>query len=176
MIEGVAMNALIKDARPPGGFRRIAGPAVRVLTQALVLLAGLAATVLGFTWFVDAYDAVGAYRHAPVCGTAAATPGTDCLLHETGKVTARAVHNSDDGTSYELTVARETAPSAATWSARPSTTTRTSAWTWTWRSSGGGWPNSPTRGTVRRTRSRRGRPLRRWPCWPAWDRPSPPRV
>ncbi|MCG6494126.1 hypothetical protein [Kitasatospora sp. A2-31] len=109
MIEGVAMNAPIKDARPPGGFRRIAGPVARVLIQAVFLLAGLATTVLGFTWFVEGYDVVGAYRHAPVCGTAAATPGTDCLLHETGKVTARFVHRGEED-SYELTVARETAP------------------------------------------------------------------
>ncbi|MFJ3793204.1 hypothetical protein [Kitasatospora sp. NPDC090091] len=104
------MTTLIKDARPPGGFRRIAGPAARVLTQALLLVAGLATTVLGFTWFVEGYDAVGAYHHAPVCGTAAATPGTDCLLRETGKVTDRFVYRGDDDTSYELTVARETAP------------------------------------------------------------------
>ncbi|WP_395298117.1 hypothetical protein ACF9IK_35210 [Kitasatospora hibisci] len=103
------MNAPIKDARPPGGFRRIAGPVARGLTQALLLLAGLAGTVLGFTWFVGGYDAVGAYRRAPVCGTPAATPGTDCLLHETGKVTARFIRRGDDD-SYELTVARETAP------------------------------------------------------------------
>ncbi|MGV9271188.1 hypothetical protein ACWDRR_41870 [Kitasatospora sp. NPDC003701] len=104
------MKARIRDARPPGGFRRIAGPAVRVLTQALFLLAGMATTVLCFTWFVDGYHAVGAYHHAPACGTAAATPGTDCVLHETGKVTARRVDNSDESTTYLLTVVRETAP------------------------------------------------------------------
>lgn len=109
-IEGVAMNARIRDARPPGGFRRIAGPVVRVLTQVLFLVAGLVTTVLGFTWFVDGYHAVGAYHHAPMCGTAAATPGTDCVLHETGKVAARRADNSDEGTTYSLTVARETAP------------------------------------------------------------------
>ncbi|MFJ3793140.1 hypothetical protein [Kitasatospora sp. NPDC090091] len=104
------MKALIEDARPPGGFRRIAGPAARVLTQVLFLVAGLATTVLGFTLFVEGYDAVGAHRHAPVCGTAAATPGTDCLLHETGKVTGRRVDRGDNGDTYALTVARETAP------------------------------------------------------------------
>ncbi|MFH8383153.1 hypothetical protein ACH4E7_19745 [Kitasatospora sp. NPDC018058] len=82
-----------------------------MLTQVLFLLAGLATTVLGFNWFVDGYHAVGAYQHAPVCGTAAATPGTDCVLHETGKVTARKVDkDSDEGPIYDLTVARETAP------------------------------------------------------------------
>ncbi|MFC5664851.1 hypothetical protein ACFP3U_17915 [Kitasatospora misakiensis] len=104
------MNARIKDARPPGGFRRIAGPVVRVVTQALFLLTGLATTVLGFTWFVDGYHAVGAHRHAPACGTAAATPGTDCVLHESGKVTARKVNRNEDSTTYSLTVTREKAP------------------------------------------------------------------
>ncbi|MFE7532511.1 hypothetical protein ACFU7Y_43485 [Kitasatospora sp. NPDC057542] len=80
-------------------------------TQVLFLLAGLAITVLGFNWFVDGYHAVGAYEHAPVCGTAAATPGADCVLRETGKVTARDVlTDSDGGTTYKLTVAHETGP------------------------------------------------------------------
>ncbi|GAB7184026.1 hypothetical protein ATKI12_3857 [Kitasatospora sp. Ki12] len=104
------MNARIEDARPPRRLRRIVGVAARVLAQGLLLAAGLASTVLGFEWFIDAYDAGGAYRTAPVCGTAAAAPGTDCARHETGKVVAKNVDNSGDSTVYHLTIGRETAP------------------------------------------------------------------
>ncbi|MFG3052696.1 hypothetical protein ACGFZP_17295 [Kitasatospora sp. NPDC048239] len=81
-----------------------------MLARTLLVLAGLATTVLGFSWFVEGHHAVGAYRHAPVCGTAEATPGKDCALHETGKVTAGKVDHGDNGATYRLTVARETAP------------------------------------------------------------------
>ncbi|MFD0275605.1 hypothetical protein ACFVHB_17110 [Kitasatospora sp. NPDC127111] len=105
------MNARLGNAEAPGRRRRAAaGPAGRVLTQGLFLLAGLATTVLCFGWFVDANEVAGAYRTAPVCGTAAHTPGTDCVLRETGKVTARDAVNNGDSTDYTLTVARETAP------------------------------------------------------------------
>ncbi|MEV0537984.1 hypothetical protein [Kitasatospora sp. NPDC050463] len=103
------MNARIRDAKPPAR-PRLSGAVARALTQGLLLLAGLATTVLGFGWFVDANDAAGAYRTAPVCGTAAHTPGTDCVRRETGKVTARDAANNGDSTTYTLTVARETAP------------------------------------------------------------------
>ncbi|MER7580685.1 hypothetical protein [Kitasatospora sp. NPDC097691] len=102
------MNARIEDARPPGPrvYRAIA----RGLARSLLLLAGLATVALAFSWFVDAYRSVEAYRAAPDCGTAAAAPGAPCVRHETGRVTARKVDNSGDSTSYDLTVTRETAP------------------------------------------------------------------
>ncbi|MGW3040616.1 hypothetical protein ACWC9T_11335 [Kitasatospora sp. NPDC001159] len=50
-----------------------------------------------------------AYRTAPVCGTAAQTPGTDCVRHETGKVTERHIVSGGDSTDYYVTVADETA-------------------------------------------------------------------
>ncbi|MEU6238578.1 hypothetical protein [Kitasatospora sp. NPDC047058] len=100
------MNARIEDATSPGRFRQAVGPAGRVLVQGLLLLAGLAVTVLGFGRFVDANEEAVAYHSAAVCDTAAATPGTDCVRHETGKVTDK---NSGDS-YYNLTVARETAP------------------------------------------------------------------
>ncbi|MEV7775051.1 hypothetical protein [Kitasatospora sp. NPDC086791] len=102
------MNARIRDARPPGGLRRAVGTVLHVLTRGLLLLAGLTVTVLGFDRYVDTYHVVGAHRHAPMCGTVAATPGTDCVRHETGKVTAGHVDGGDSD-SYWLTVARETA-------------------------------------------------------------------
>ncbi|AUY47714.1 hypothetical protein [Streptomyces sp. CB01881] len=107
------MNTRISDAKPPARPRprpRPSGAVTRALTKGLFLLAGLATTVLGFSWFVDANDAVGAYRTAPVCGTAAHTPGTDCVRRETGKVTARKTGTGGESTTYTLTVARETAP------------------------------------------------------------------
>ncbi|MFF7995813.1 hypothetical protein ACFZDG_39335 [Kitasatospora xanthocidica] len=104
------MNARIEDAGPPGRTARVARVVGRVLAQGLLLAAGLASTVLGFQWFLGAYDAGGAYRTAPACGTAAATPGTDCTRHETGKVVAKQVDNSGDNTVYRVTVTRETAP------------------------------------------------------------------
>ncbi|WP_354644749.1 hypothetical protein [Kitasatospora camelliae] len=104
------MNAHIEDATPPSRFRLAAGPGLRVLAQGLFLLAGLAVTVLGFGRFVDVNDEMGAYRRAPACGTAAAAPGTDCVRHETGTVTAGDTDSGGEGTTYTLTVARETAP------------------------------------------------------------------
>ncbi|MFB7618342.1 hypothetical protein [Kitasatospora sp. NPDC056181] len=103
------MNARIEDARPPGRTRA-SGAAVRALARGLLLLAGLATVVLGFSRFVDAYESVDAYRSAPRCGTAAAAPGAPCVRHETGKVTARTIDHTGDSDSYDLTVARESGP------------------------------------------------------------------
>ncbi|MET9399406.1 hypothetical protein [Kitasatospora sp. NPDC002965] len=104
------MNARIRDTKPPARPRsRPPGAVARALTQGLFLLAGLAATVLGFGWFVDANDAASAYRNAPICGTAEHTPGTDCAQRASGRVTARYAATSGDSTIYTLTVARETA-------------------------------------------------------------------
>ncbi|MFD8318511.1 hypothetical protein [Kitasatospora purpeofusca] len=80
------------------------------MAHGLFLLAGLATTVLGFSWFVDANDEANAYRTAPVCGTAAHTPGTDCVRHETGKVTERHAGYVGEDTVFTLTVARGTGP------------------------------------------------------------------
>lgn len=107
-IEGVDMYARIEDTMPAGTFRRGVAPGVRVLKYGLLLLAGLAVTVLGFGRFVAANEEAGAYRTALVCGTAAATPGTDCVRHETGKVTDRYITSGGDSTIYTLTVTRET--------------------------------------------------------------------
>ncbi|GAA1402117.1 hypothetical protein GCM10009639_45250 [Kitasatospora putterlickiae] len=98
------MNAPAKDAKAPVWIR-VAG----ALAAGLFLLAGLATAVLGFRWFVEARDATLAHRSAPVCGTASHRPGTDCVLHETGKVTDRYTV-SGDGTTYYVKVARETVP------------------------------------------------------------------
>ncbi|MFB7619706.1 hypothetical protein [Kitasatospora sp. NPDC056181] len=106
------MKTRIRDAKRPARPRgpRPSGAVAHALTKGLFLLAGLATTVLGFSWFVDEHDAAGAYRTAPVCGTAAHTPGTDCVRHETGKVTAISTDIDGESTTYRLTVARETAP------------------------------------------------------------------
>ncbi|GHF85533.1 hypothetical protein GCM10018790_73850 [Kitasatospora xanthocidica] len=103
------MNARTENAKPPGRPGRITGTAGRVLTRGLLLAAGLATTVLGFSWFVGAIDQVSGYRFAPVCGTAAAAPGTDCARYESGKVTARDVSDGGEGAGdqYWLTVTRE---------------------------------------------------------------------
>ncbi|MGW6914399.1 hypothetical protein ACWGB8_11335 [Kitasatospora sp. NPDC054939] len=104
------MNTRIRDAGTPGRLRPADGPVGSALGRGLFLLAGLAGTVLGFVWFVDANDTVNAYRTAPVCATAAHAPGTDCVRRETGKVTDRHAGNGGDSTVYTLTVARGTAP------------------------------------------------------------------
>ncbi|MGW4896786.1 hypothetical protein ACWEQL_31690 [Kitasatospora sp. NPDC004240] len=103
------MDDRIRDAKPPARRRLSAEAVARALVQGLFLLAGLAATVLGFGLFLEANDVVNAHRTAPVCGTAAHTSGTDCVLRRTGKVTAK---DSTVGeiSKYTLTVARETAP------------------------------------------------------------------
>ncbi|MER7580684.1 hypothetical protein [Kitasatospora sp. NPDC097691] len=95
----------MRDPGASGGYRRASVAPGRLLARSLLVLAGLAVTAVGFRLFLDVHDEMGAHRTAPVCGTAAATPGTDCARHESGRVTAR---KDDDG--YRLTVARETAP------------------------------------------------------------------
>ncbi|KJY29473.1 hypothetical protein [Streptomyces sp. NRRL S-495] len=102
------MSTRTADAKPPTRRRPAGENAVRALAHGLFLLAGLATTVLGFSWFVDANEEAGAYRTAPACGTAAHTPGTDCVRHETGTVTARGASSVGDGTVFTLTVARGT--------------------------------------------------------------------
>ncbi|MFJ7906550.1 hypothetical protein [Kitasatospora sp. NPDC096204] len=89
-------------------FRRAAGGAVRIL----LVLTGLAAVALGFSRFVDAYDASVAYRGAPACAALAGTPAEDCTSRETGRVTAKTIGSDDDSNSYEVTVSREAAPTA----------------------------------------------------------------
>ncbi|MEV7025132.1 hypothetical protein [Kitasatospora sp. NPDC093558] len=102
------MSARTRDTKPPARPRRSAAIA-RAVAQGLFLLAGLATTVLGFSRFADANDVVNAYRTAPACGTAARAPGTDCVRHQTGKVTERHIASGGDSTYYYVTVADETA-------------------------------------------------------------------
>ncbi|MFB8238088.1 hypothetical protein ACFC58_16210 [Kitasatospora purpeofusca] len=101
------MHARTRDAKPVDRRRPVREGTARALAHGLLLLAGLAVTVLGFGRFVDANDEAGAYRTAPACGTAAHAPGTDCVRHETGKVTGRQADVLGDGTVFRLTVARE---------------------------------------------------------------------
>ncbi|MFB7471597.1 hypothetical protein [Kitasatospora sp. NPDC056184] len=83
---------------------------MRGLALGLLVAAGLAAVAVGFRWFFAVYDDLGAYRTAPVCGTAAPTPREDCVRGGTGRVEARRVRYSEDERHYELTVSREGAP------------------------------------------------------------------
>ncbi|MFE6867170.1 hypothetical protein ACFVFS_11460 [Kitasatospora sp. NPDC057692] len=109
------MNARITDARPPNRPRPPKAVA-RALIPALLILAGLAATVLGFTWFAGADLRVYGYRSAPPCSAKADQPATGCVRIETGTVTAKAVHAGagpaagDPAASLTVTVAREAAP------------------------------------------------------------------
>ncbi|MER6364003.1 hypothetical protein [Kitasatospora sp. NPDC001527] len=89
----------------------------RTKLPALLVLAGLATTALGFGWFAAADMRVHAYRSAPACDTAAARgPGTHCVRHEPGRVTAKAVHAGagpaadNPEATHTVTVAREAAP------------------------------------------------------------------
>ncbi|MEU8927762.1 hypothetical protein AB0D10_43825 [Kitasatospora sp. NPDC048545] len=108
------MNARIEDAKPPGRRPRVTGRVVaRALARILLVVAGLSTVVAGFGWFLDTFHAVDAYRSAPQCGTAAAAPGAPCVLRETGRVTARSTSTSDDSIFYNLSVARETAPTGS---------------------------------------------------------------
>ncbi|MFJ1753406.1 hypothetical protein [Kitasatospora sp. NPDC088134] len=75
------------------------------------VLAGLPPVLLGFLLFVGAFEERAAYRSAPLCGTPAPGPDADCLLAESGRVTAKRVSDSiEDGTGYYLRVARGTGP------------------------------------------------------------------
>ncbi|MEV0193878.1 hypothetical protein AB0I39_35840 [Kitasatospora purpeofusca] len=95
----------MRDPGASGGNRRARAslPTGALLVQGLLVLAGLAVTVLGFGLFLDVHDEMHGYRTAPACD-AAAEPGPDCNRYETGRVTAR----KDNGDHW-LTVARETA-------------------------------------------------------------------
>ncbi|WP_380284046.1 hypothetical protein [Kitasatospora purpeofusca] len=109
------MNTRTREKRPPARpqFPRSAN---RSLAQVLLVLAGLATTVIGFLWFADADIRVYAYRNAPACGATAHGPGTECVRHETGVVTAKSVHpGAGPGAAkpaggHTVTVAREAAP------------------------------------------------------------------
>ncbi|WP_459648000.1 hypothetical protein [Kitasatospora sp. Ki12] len=90
--------------------RRKAPLAVRVAGRVLLVAVGLCAVGFGFFRFTDAFEAAGAHRGAPVCGTAEAGAGAECLHQESGRVTKK-YEDGGDSTSYMLTVARETAPS-----------------------------------------------------------------
>ncbi|MET8701317.1 hypothetical protein ABZW10_20985 [Kitasatospora sp. NPDC004723] len=110
------MNARIRKTTPPGRFRP-SGTVSRRLIPALLVLAGLATTALGFAWFADADMRMNAYRAAPPCSTAEAHgPDARCVRHEPGTVTAKAVHRGsgpsadDPEKEHKLTVAREAAP------------------------------------------------------------------
>ncbi|MFF8772113.1 hypothetical protein [Kitasatospora sp. NPDC015120] len=110
------MNA--RTGKPePAGRLRLPGAVARSLTPALLFLAGLVTTTLGFAWFAGADVRVHAYRTAPVCGTAAAHgSGAHCVRHERGTVTAKAAHAGagpsagDPEAEHTVTVAREAAP------------------------------------------------------------------
>ncbi|MER6365900.1 hypothetical protein [Kitasatospora sp. NPDC001527] len=99
------MNAPTRDVKPPA-WRRLGGAVARALPAGLFPLAGLAITVLCFSRFVDVNDTTLGYRSAPVCATAAHTPGTDCVRRETGKVTEQYTVDGD-GRTYMVGVARE---------------------------------------------------------------------
>ncbi|MFE6867165.1 hypothetical protein ACFVFS_11435 [Kitasatospora sp. NPDC057692] len=109
------MNARGSRAMPPGRVRLL-GAGAPWLAPALLVLVGLAATVAGFVWFAQADIRVYAYRNAPACGAAAHRPGTDCVRHETGRVTAKDVHpgagpgSADPEGGHTVTVARRAAP------------------------------------------------------------------
>ncbi|MFF2078470.1 hypothetical protein ACFVXG_27400 [Kitasatospora sp. NPDC058162] len=76
----------------------------------MLVVLGLALTVLGFVRFTDTFEEVRDHYATPAC-TAAARPGDDCTRQESGRVTRKREPAADsDSTSYLLTVARETAP------------------------------------------------------------------
>ncbi len=88
----------------------------RSLVPVLLVLAGLASTVIGFVWFAGADIRVYAYRNAPTCSAAAQRPGANCVRHETGRVTAKNVHPgagpgaADPAAGHTVTVARAAGP------------------------------------------------------------------
>ncbi|WP_316528712.1 hypothetical protein [Kitasatospora brasiliensis] len=106
-------DAVPADATAPRGRLRsalAAGlPAVLVLVQIVVVAAGLSLVALGFSRYLDAYDASIAYRGAPACGVSVTT---DCTRQETAKVTKMEAQRDADSPTYELTVSRETAAPA----------------------------------------------------------------
>ncbi|MFE4518094.1 hypothetical protein ACFRMQ_28360 [Kitasatospora sp. NPDC056783] len=88
---------------------RTAGSAALVLVRVLAVVAGLSVVVLGFLRFDDAYDEAVAHRGAPPCGAAVTT---GCTTRETGRVVKMHADENSDSAAYELTVSRETAPTA----------------------------------------------------------------
>ncbi|MET8630745.1 hypothetical protein ABZW30_44865 [Kitasatospora sp. NPDC004669] len=87
----------------------ILGEWLRSAAHVVLVVVGLALTVLGFVQFADTFEEIRAYRATPVC-TAAAKPGDDCVTLESGRVTNKEEEPSSDSTNYALTVTRETAP------------------------------------------------------------------
>lgn len=90
--------------------RRKVAPVVRTGWKALLIVIGLSAVGLGFFRFVDTFEASGAYRSAPACGSAEAGDVVECVRQESGRVTKKSVSSSDDSVACLLTVSRETAP------------------------------------------------------------------
>ncbi|MFF2149020.1 hypothetical protein [Kitasatospora sp. NPDC058190] len=82
---------------------------LRPAAHVVLVVVGLALTVLGFVQFTDTFEEARAYRATPVCAPAA-KPGDDCVTLESGRVTKKSEEPSSDSTDYVLTVARETAP------------------------------------------------------------------
>jgi hypothetical protein len=82
---------------------------LRPAAYVVLVVVGLALTVLGFVQFTDTFEEARAYRATPVCAPAA-KPGDDCVTLESGRVTKKSEEPSSDSTDYVLTVARETAP------------------------------------------------------------------
>ncbi|MFJ9843508.1 hypothetical protein ACIRYZ_24205 [Kitasatospora sp. NPDC101155] len=82
---------------------------LRPAAYVVLVVVGLALTVLGFIRFTDTFEEARAYRATPVC-VPAAKPGHDCVTLESGRVTKKEEEPSSDSTDYVLTVARETAP------------------------------------------------------------------
>ncbi|MFJ9461669.1 hypothetical protein ACIRST_42190 [Kitasatospora sp. NPDC101447] len=91
--------------------RRKVAPVVRMGWKVLLVAIGLSAVGLGFFRFVDAFEASGAYRSAPACGSAEAGDVVECVRTESGQVTKKSSSSSDDSVTYLLTISRETAPS-----------------------------------------------------------------
>ncbi|MFJ8628967.1 hypothetical protein ACIRD3_39805 [Kitasatospora sp. NPDC093550] len=90
--------------------RRKVPPAFRLAWRALLVVIGLSTVGLGFVRFVDTFEASGAYRSAPLCGTPAAGDVVPCIRQESGRVTKKSVSSDDDSVTYLLTISRETAP------------------------------------------------------------------
>ncbi|MER7849078.1 hypothetical protein ABTZ03_34635 [Kitasatospora sp. NPDC096077] len=96
--------------KPSPKPRRSAGELLRAAAPAVLLVVGLALTVLGFVRFTETYQQTRAYLATTVCA-ADAKPGADCVTLESGRVTKKQEEAGSDSTDYLLTVAREKAPS-----------------------------------------------------------------
>ncbi|MFB6894723.1 hypothetical protein ACFCX4_36205 [Kitasatospora sp. NPDC056327] len=85
---------------------------VHLLIQAVLLLAGLTVTALGFRLYNHMHETMTGHLTAPVCGTAAATPGTECTEHKPLRVKSKEHSTTPGGDSglvdvYELKVVPE---------------------------------------------------------------------